>query len=65
VRVTGESFLRHMVRGIVGTLLEVGLGKLESGALRRILQSGERAQAGPNLPAHGLYFLEAGYEAWR
>ncbi len=64
VHLVGESFLRHMVRGIVGTLLEVGLGKIESGQVRRILESRQRDQAGPNVAAHGLYFLEAGYEAW-
>ncbi len=64
-RITGESFLRHMVRGIVGTLLEVGLGKLEPEGLRRILESRARANAGPNVVPHGLYFSEAGYEAWK
>jgi tRNA pseudouridine38-40 synthase len=64
VRVTGESFLRHMVRGIVGTLLEVGFGKLESGAITSVLESRDRAKAGPNVAPYGLYFERAGYEPW-
>lgn len=64
-RLVGESFLRHMVRGIVGTLLEVGLGKLEPDGIKRILESRARANAGPNVVPHGLYFADAGYEAWR
>ena len=64
VRLTGESFLRHMVRSIVGTLLEVGLGKLDSGALQAVLESRDRARAGPNVAPHGLFFERAGYEPW-
>ncbi len=64
IQVVGESFLRHMVRGIVGTLLEVGLGKLESSQVQQVLLSKDRAQAGKNVAAHGLYFLEAGFEPW-
>ncbi len=61
VRVAGESFLRHMVRGLVGTLLLVGSGRLEPDAVTGILASRERARAGANVPAHGLYFSGASY----
>lgn len=61
IHVAGESFLRHMVRGLVGTLLLVGAGKLEPGAVTDILASRQRAQAGANVPAHGLYFSGASY----
>lgn len=61
VRVAGLSFLRHMVRGLVGTLLQVGAGQLGPDAVADILASRERAQAGPNLPPHGLYFVGAVY----
>ncbi len=64
IHVVGESFLRHMVRGIVGTLLEVGFGRLESSQIEQVLSSKDRAQAGKNVGSHGLYFLEAGYQAW-
>ncbi len=65
ITVTGESFLRHMVRGIVGTLLEVGGGKLNSADVLRVLESRDRGQAGPNVAPHGLYFNRAGYESWK
>jgi len=62
VRVAGESFLRHMVRGLVGTLLLVGQGRLAPDAVPDILRSGQRAQAGANVPPHGLYFTGARYD---
>jgi tRNA pseudouridine38-40 synthase len=64
VRLTGESFLRHMVRSIVGTLLEVGFGKLDSGGVQAVLESRDRAKAGPNVAPYGLFFERAGYEPW-
>lgn len=64
VRLSGESFLRHMVRGIVGTLLEVGFGKLDSSEVQTVLEARDRAKAGPNVAAHGLFFERAGYEPW-
>ncbi|WP_114313642.1 tRNA pseudouridine(38-40) synthase TruA [Thermus caldifontis] len=57
----GQSFLRGQVRGMVGTLLEVGLGKRNPDSLRLILQTQDRSQAGPSAPPQGLYFLEAAY----
>lgn len=63
VRLSGESFLRHMVRGIVGSLVEVGRGHSTPAALAHALASGERARTGPNLPAHGLHFVGADYPA--
>ncbi|GAA5514503.1 tRNA pseudouridine synthase A [Deinococcus carri] len=61
VRVAGESFLRHMVRGLVGTLLLVGQGKLAPEAVAAILAGRERAQAGANVPGYGLTFTGASY----
>lgn len=61
VHVTGESFLRHMVRALVGSLLLVGAGKLTPGDLRAVLDGRERRHAGPNVPPHGLYFVSAEY----
>ena len=55
---------RHMVRGIVGTLLEVGSGKLDSSAVQTVLESRDRAKAGPNVAPYGLFFERAGYEPW-
>lgn len=61
VGVAGESFLRHMVRGLVGTLLLVGQGKLDAEEVTAILAGRERARAGANVPAHGLTFTGASY----
>lgn len=57
----GTSFLRGQVRGMVGTLLEVGRGKRPKESLRRILETADRRLAGPSAPPEGLYFLEAAY----
>ena len=52
--VSGSGFLRHMVRSIVGTLIEVGRGKLEPSDMLRILEARDRRRAGPTAPAQGL-----------
>ncbi|MGM8837701.1 tRNA pseudouridine(38-40) synthase TruA [Thermus sp. 93170] len=57
----GTSFLRGQVRGMVGTLLEVGLGKRSPESLKAILQTQDRRLAGPSAPPQGLYFVEAAY----
>jgi len=62
IHVHGESFLRHMVRGMVGTLLLAGQGRLSSEQAAGILHSRQRSQAGANVPAHGLSFTGARYE---
>ena len=61
VRVAGESFLRHMVRGLAGTLLLVGQGKLDPEGVAAILAGRERARAGANVAPHGLTFTGASY----
>jgi tRNA pseudouridine38-40 synthase len=60
-RVTGEGFLRHMVRNMVGTLVEVGAGRLAPEQVRAILESSSRTQAGPTAPAHGLFLVHVRY----
>lgn len=57
IRIKGDGFLRHMVRNMVGTLVEVARGKIKPEAVKEILASGDRANAGPTAPAKGL-FLE-------
>ena len=64
LHIAADGFLRNMVRTVVGTLLYVGEGKLEPHDIPSILDSRDRRRAGPNVPPHGLYFVEAGYEAW-
>ena len=64
VRIVAEarSFLRHMVRNVVGTLVDVGQGRLSAPQIAEILASRERARAGPTAPAHGLCLDEIRYE---
>ena len=54
IRVTGNGFLYNMVRIIVGTLLEVGIGKMDVERVKEILESKDRKNAGPTAPARGL-----------
>lgn len=56
---TARSFLHHMVRNIVGTLVEIGLGKPWD--IDAILAARSRSAAGPTAPAAGLYFMTADY----
>jgi len=53
-RVRGDGFLRHMVRTIAGTLIEVGRGRLAPEAIEAILEARDRRAAGPCAPAQGL-----------
>jgi tRNA pseudouridine38-40 synthase len=50
-----------MVRAIVGTLVNIGLGKLEVEKLHDILNSKDRGEAGFSVPAHGLYLVNVEY----
>jgi tRNA pseudouridine38-40 synthase len=59
--VQGDGFLYNMVRTIAGTLIDVGRGKLDEGAIARALASGRRDEAGPTAPAGGLYLLSVQY----
>ncbi len=59
--ITADRFLRNMVRAIVGTLLEIGQGKLEVDDMRRIIESRDRTQAGPSVKAEGLYLSQVRY----
>ncbi len=52
--VEGEGFLRHMVRNLAGTLIEVGRGRFEAADVAGILAGGDRGRAGPTAPAEGL-----------
>lgn len=61
--ITADRFLRNMVRAIVGTLLEIGLHKLEEEDLHRILESRDRQQAGTSVPAKALFLTGIEYPA--
>ncbi len=54
-RFEGDAFLRHMVRNLVGTIVEVGKGKIKPEDIGRIMSNGNRNCAGPTAPAQGLY----------
>jgi tRNA pseudouridine38-40 synthase len=56
-----NRFLHHMVRVIVGTLLEVGRGKIPPEQIEVIMGKKDRNEAGPTLPANGLFLLEVEY----
>jgi tRNA pseudouridine38-40 synthase len=59
--VCGSSFLHHMVRNIVGTLMEVGKGRLAPQDVVRILEARDRTLAGPTAPAQGLCLVKVEY----
>ncbi|ODS32504.1 MAG: tRNA pseudouridine synthase I [Candidatus Scalindua rubra] len=59
--IEADGFLYKMVRSIVGTLLEVGRGKLTIKEFKRILKSGIRSKAGATVPARGLCLLKVKY----
>ena len=61
IELTGNGFLYNMVRIISGTLLEVGLGKIDADYIPEIIESKNRQNAGKTLPAHGLYLVEVKY----
>jgi len=60
-RVRGNGFLKQMVRTMVGTLVEIGLGKRDIGDVERILKSRDRRQAGRTAPACGLTLVRVYY----
>ncbi len=59
--VEGDGFLRHMVRNLVGTLLEVGAGRRPAGSLPELLAARDRSRAGPTAPARGLTLVRVDY----
>lgn len=59
--ISANRFLRGMVRAIVGTLVDVGIGKTSQKDFQTILDSGDRKKAGPNVPPHGLYLTRVKY----
>jgi tRNA pseudouridine38-40 synthase len=61
VRALGDGFLHQMVRSLVGTLVAVGEGRIEPGAMAAILEARSRAAAGPVAPPHGLTLVRVLY----
>lgn len=59
--VKADRFLRNMVRAIVGTLVEVGRGKMDLDGFRKVIESKNRSNAGSSVPGHGLFLAEIEY----
>jgi tRNA pseudouridine38-40 synthase len=57
----GDGFLRHMVRNVAGTLIEVGLGRRAPESLPALLEARDRGLAGPTAPARGLVLVRVEY----
>ena len=60
-RVRGNGFLHHMVRNLVGTMLEIGRGQFPAGSMSAILAARSRSAAGPTAPAKGLFLHSVEY----
>ena len=63
VRVEANAFLRHMVRNIVGSLVEVGRGRISPAHFSEVLAACDRTKAGPTAPALGLFLEKIAYRA--
>jgi tRNA pseudouridine38-40 synthase len=60
--VSGRSFLRYMVRKMVGTLLEIGRGKLAPADIERLYVLKDRSKSGPTAPPQGLVMVAVKHE---
>ena len=60
--IAADRFLRNMVRAVVGTLIDVGRGKITLERFRSIVDTGTRCDAGQSMPAHGLFLWSVAYE---
>lgn len=60
--ISADRFLRNMIRAIVGTMVEIGSGKIPPHDLRKIIEKKNRNSAGTSAPAHGLFLVDVGYD---
>jgi tRNA pseudouridine38-40 synthase len=60
--IAADRFLRNMVRAIVGTMINIGLGKIDLADFEKIIESKDRGKAGFSVPAHGLYLTQIEYD---
>lgn len=61
IRISGSGFLYHMIRIIVGTLLDIGVGRKTPSDIPKILDAKDRTKAGPTVPAKGLCLVDLDY----
>jgi len=59
--IEAKSFLHHMIRNIIGTLVDVGLNKINANGFKEVIEANDRKKAGPMAPACGLYFMKVDY----
>jgi len=59
--IKADRFLRNMVRAIVGTLINIGMGKMEVADMHEIIKSKDRREAGYSVPGHALYLIKVEY----
>lgn len=59
--ITADRFLRNMVRAVVGTLVEVGRGKMTVGRFAEVIERRDRCAAGTSMPGHALFLWEVTY----
>ncbi len=62
IRIKANAFVHQMVRSIVGTVVEIGLGKKEPGLVGELLETGERMGVGMTAPSYGLFLIKVGYK---
>lgn len=63
--IRADRFLRNMVRAVVGTLVEVGRGKMTPDDVLAVLEAKNRCAAGTSMPAHALFLWDVSYDYWR
>jgi tRNA pseudouridine38-40 synthase len=61
--VEADRFLHHMVRMLVGTMVDIGLGRRALGDIEMLFERGDNQRTSPPAPAEGLYFVRATYPA--
>lgn len=61
LEITANRFLRNMVRAVVGTLIEVGRGRLSLDDFRKVVEGKHRSDAGESMPAHALFLVDVSY----
>lgn len=59
--IQADRFLRNMVRAVVGTLVEVGRGKMTIGDFKKVIENKDRCKAGSSVPGHALFLVDVGY----